>query len=113
MNPLIEQYDKKFFMYHKNKSKLLQQKDTSVSLLINGIHRKSHKGGNVVGLSDNINEAVTCAFTFMLSIIFYHYKDVVNDMSTKCLQAKNLFNIVKCSIIGLEKIGQVLTIMIQ
>ena len=48
----------------------------------------------------------------MRSSVFTHYKDVVYVMPTKCLQAENLWNIVKRIIIGSEEIGfQVLSIM--
>ena len=43
-----------------------------------------------VGLSDNSNEAATSAFAFMLSSIFSQFKDIVQVMPTKCLQAMNL-----------------------
>ena len=42
-------------MYVNNKFKLLLQKDTTVSLLVDEIHLKpyiNYKGGNIVGLSD-------------------------------------------------------------
>ena len=115
VNPLIEQQDNSFLMYIKNKFKLPVQQDTTVSLLVNEIHLKpyiDYKGGNTVGLSDNSNEAATSAFTFMLSSVFSHYKDVVHVMSTKCLKVENLFDIVKHTIIGLEEIDfQVLSII--
>ena len=38
MNPLIEQHDYNFLMYIKNKFKLLVEKDTTVSLLVDEIH---------------------------------------------------------------------------
>ena len=48
----------------------------------------------------------------MLSSVFSQYKDGVHVMPTKCLKAENLFDIVKCIIIGLEKIDfQVLSII--
>ena len=58
-------------MYIKNKFKLLVQQDTTVSLLVDENHLKPHiayKGGNIVSLSDNSNEAATSAFAFMLSV---------------------------------------------
>ena len=61
------------------------QQDTTVSLLVDEIHLKSYfyfKGGNIVGLSDNINEAATSAFAFMLSSVFSQYRDVVHVMPT-------------------------------
>ena len=36
-----------------------------------------YKGGNIVGLSDNSNEAATSAFAFMLSSVFSQYKDFI------------------------------------
>ena len=50
----------------------------------------------------------------MLSSVFSQYKDVVHLMPTKCLQAENLFDIVKHIMIGLEEIGsQVLSVIID
>ena len=67
---------------------------------------------NTIGLSDNNNEAATSAFDFMLSRVFSQYKAVVHVMPTKCLQAENLFDIVKRIINGLEETGfQVLSII--
>ena len=86
-----------------------------MSLLVDEIHQKpyiDYKGGNIVGLSDNNNQAATSAFAFMLSSVFSQYKDVVHVMPIKCLKAENLFDRVKRIIIGLEEIGfQVLSII--
>ena len=73
MNPLIEQHDNNFLMYIKNKFKFLVQGDTTVSLRVDEIHLKpyfDYKGGNIVGLSGNSNEAATSAFVFILSRVF-------------------------------------------
>ena len=114
MNPLIEQHNN-FLMYIKNKFKFRVQNDTAVSLLVDKIHLKSYfdyKDGNIVGFSDNSNQAATSVFVFMLSSVFSQYKDVVHVMPTKCLKAESLFDIIKCIIIGLEEIGfQVLSII--
>ena len=105
MNPLIEQYDNNF----------LVRQDTTVSLLVDESHIKcyfDYKVGNIVGLSDNSNEAATSAFAFMLRSVFSQYKDIEHVMPTKFLKAENLFDIVKRIIIGLEEIGfQVLSII--
>ena len=96
VNPLTEQHGKHFLMYFKNKFKLLEQQDTTSSLLIDEVHLKpyiDYKGGNIVGLSDNSNEAATSVFAFMLSCIFSQYKDVVHVMPTEFLKADNLFDI--------------------
>ena len=102
-------------MYIKNRFKFLVHGDTTVCLLVGEIHLKPyfyHKGRNIVGLSDNSNEAATSAFVFMLSSVFSLYKDVVHVMPTKCLKAESLFDIVKCIIIGLGGIGfQVVSII--
>ena len=108
MNPLIEQHDNNFLMYLKNKFNLLEQKDTTVSLLVDKIHLKpyfDYKDGNIVVLSDNSNEAAISAFGFMLNSVFSQYKDVVHAMPNKCLKADNVFYIVKCIIMSLEEIG--------
>ena len=108
MNPVVEQHNNNFLVYIKNKFKLLVRKDITVSLLIDEIHLKpyfDYKGGSVVGLANNTNEVTTSAFVFMLSSVLSHYKDVIHIMPTKCLKAENLFNIIKCLIIGLEEIG--------
>ena len=81
----------------KNKFKLLVQKDTTISLLVDEIRLKPYfdnKGDNIVSLSENSNEpAVISAFAFMLSSIFSKYKDVVHVRPTKCFQAENFFDI--------------------
>ena len=71
------------------------QNDTTVSLLVDEIHLKpyfDYKGGNIVGLSDNSNEAATSAFVFMVSTVFSQYKDVVHDMPTKCLKTEFIWH---------------------
>ena len=88
MNPLIEKHNN-FLMYNKNKFKLLDQKDTTVSLFVDEIHLKPYfdnKGGNIIGLSDNGNEAAKSAFVFMSSSAFSQYKDAVHVMPTKYLK---------------------------
>ena len=55
MNPLIVQHNN-FLMNSENKSKLIVQKDTTVSLLIDEIHQKpyfDYKSRNIVGLDGN------------------------------------------------------------
>ena len=57
-------------MYIKNKFKLLVQKDTKLSLFVDEIPLKPYfvyKSSNIVGLSENSNEAAISAFAFMLS----------------------------------------------
>ena len=76
-----------------------------MSLLVDKVHLKSYfdyTGGNIIDLSHNSNEAATSTFAFMLSSVFSQYKDVAHGMPTKYLQAKNLFDIIKCMIIDLE-----------
>ena len=90
-------------------------KDTTLYLFVDEIHLKpyfNYKGGNIIGLSDNSNEAVTNAFDFMLSNQFSQYKDFVHVMPTKYLKSENLFDVVKCIKIRLKEIGfQVLSII--
>ena len=84
------------------------QKNNTVSLLVDEVHQKpvfDHKGGNIVGLSDNSNEAATSAFAFMLSSVFLQYNDVVHIMLTIYLLAENFFGGVKHIIISIEEIG--------
>ena len=72
------------------------------------------KDGNIVDLSHNSNKAGINIFAFILSRVFSQYKDIVHVILTKCLQAENLYNIMKWIIIGLEEIGfQVLSIIIN
>ena len=59
-------------MYIENKFKLQVQQETTVSLLVDEIHLKpyiDYKGGNIVGLSDNSDEAATSVFVFILSSV--------------------------------------------
>ena len=54
MNPLIKQHND-FLMYIKKEFKLLVQKDTTVSLLVDEIYLKpyfDYKGGNIIAVSD-------------------------------------------------------------
>ena len=86
MNSLIEQHDNSFLIYIKNKFKLLAQKDNTLSLVVDEIHQRPYiyyKGGNIVGLSDNSNEAPTSVFGFLLSSLFSQYKDGMYVMPTK------------------------------
>ena len=71
---MIEQHDSNFLMYIKNGFKLQEEKDTSVSFLVE-IHLKPHfhnNGGNIVGLSDNSNETTTNTFAFTLKQCIFH-----------------------------------------
>ena len=89
MNPLTEQPNNNFLMCIKNKFKLLVPTDTTDFLLVDEIHLKpyfSYKVGDIIGLSDNSNDAATSTFAFILSSVFTQYKDVVHVMPTKCLK---------------------------
>ena len=64
-----------------------------------------HKSDDVVGLSDNSNEAGKSSLAFMLSRVFSQYMDALPIMATKCLKAENLFDTVKRMVIDLDEIG--------
>ena len=74
----------------KNKSKLLVQKDTKVSLLVDEINIKlyfDYKGSNIVGWSDKNNEAETSSFAFLPCRALLQYKYVAHVVPTKYFQA--------------------------
>ena len=109
MSPSIEQTDKTFLFYIKQKFQCLKSSDLTVMLLIDEIHLKryfDYKGGTIVGSSyNNVCNAVKSAFAFMISSVFSKYKDVVHLLPTCKISADDLNAMLKKIIIGLEDIG--------
>ena len=80
LSPANEQTDETFLFYINQKFKLLNSNDKMVSLLMDEIHLSSYfdyKGGGIVGAAYNTINAAASAFAFMISSIFFSYKDVV------------------------------------
>ena len=109
MSPAVEQTEKTFLFYIKQKFRILTSSDTTVMLLVDEIHLKSffdYKGGTVVGSSfNNCTAAAKSAFAFMISSVFSNYKDVVHLLPTSKISAEDLHSVLKKIICGLENIG--------
>ena len=99
MNPLIEQHDKNFLMCIKINSNYKCSRTPQYLYLLMKFTKNL-----IIRARDNSNEVAASAFVFMVSSVYSQYKDVVHVMPTKCLKPENLFDIVKCIIIGLEEI---------
>ena len=108
MSPLVEQTEKTFLFYIKQKFRILTS-DTTVMLLVDEIHLKSffdYKGGTVVGSSfNNCTAAAKSAFAFMISSVFSNYKDVVHLLPISKISAEDLHSVLKKFICDLENIG--------
>ena len=109
MSPSIEQTDKTFLFYTKQKFQCLKSSDLTVMLLVDEIHLKryfDYKGGTIVGSThNNVCNAANSAFAFMISSVFSKYKDVVHLLPTCKISANDLNAMLKKIIIGLEDIG--------
>lgn len=81
-------------IYIKNKFKLLEEKNAIVSLLVDEIHLKLYFDYKKMSLQQ--------VLLFLCLTMYSH--SVVHIMTTKCLKAENLFDIVKHAIISLEEI---------
>ena len=81
MNPSIEQTDRTFLFYIKQKFQFLFSPDMTVTLLVNEIHLKryfDYKGRTIVGSSYNsVCNADKSAFAFMISSVFSKYNYII------------------------------------
>ena len=81
----------------------------TVTLLVDEIHLKryfDYKGRTIVGSSYNsVCNAGKSAFAFMISSVFFKYKDVVHLLPTCRMSASDLNVMLKKIIVGLEDIG--------
>ena len=108
LSPSSEQIDDNFLLYIRSKFKNLLGCDKTVMLLVDKIHLKpyfDYKGGNLVGAAYNSNDAATSAFAFMVNSVFSKFKEVVHVLPARKMDAEALFNLLRKTIIGLEKIG--------
>ena len=118
MSPSIEQTDKTFLFYIKQKFQRLKSSYLTVMLLVDEIHLKryfvitkgellfDYKEGTIVGSScNNVCNAAKSAFAFMISSVFSKYKDVVHLLLTCKISANDLNAMLKKIIMGLEDIG--------
>ena len=90
----IEQTDRTFLFYVKQKFQLLSASDMTVTLLVDDIHLKryfDYKGGTIVGSSYNsVCNAAKSAFAFMIRSVFCKYKDVVHLLPTCRMSASDI-----------------------
>ena len=108
LSPLNEQNDKNFLLYIRRKIKSLSFLDKTIILLVDEIHLKpyfDYKGGDVVGAAYNSTDAATSAFAFMISSVFFNYKDVAHVLPTRKMTAEALHCLLKKTLVGLESIG--------
>lgn len=115
LNPKLEQYDKCFLMYAKEKFQFLNSDDIYVTLMIDEIHVKAfldYKGGDILGMAYNNSQAATSVYVFMIQSLKSKYKDVVHILPTRTLNAEILNNFMLKVIKGLEDIGFFVTCII-
>ena len=99
MSPSVEQMNRTFLYYIKQKLQCLDPSDATVLLLVDEIHLKQYldcKGGNIAGSSYNsVNNAANYAFAFVISSIFSNSKDVVHLLPICKMTADELYIIIK------------------
>ena len=64
-----------------------------------------YKGGDVVGAAYNSTDVATSAFAFMISSMFFNYKDVAHVLPTRKITAEALHCLLKKTLVGLKCIG--------
>lgn len=107
-DPQIEQNEANFLTYIKQKFHFLKDSDKVVSLMIDEIYIKpyfDYKGGNIVGMAYNTEEAAKSAHVFMLQSLLSSFKEVVHILPVKTMKAMELFNFIKRIVVGLQNIG--------
>ena len=108
LSPSNEQTEETFLFYVTQKFKFLQSNDKTVNLLIDEIHLSSffyYKGGAIVGAAHDKIDAATSAFAFVITSIFSDFKDVVQVLPARKMDAKFFFKLIKNTVESLEKIG--------
>jgi hypothetical protein len=106
--PASEQLDENFLSFISDKFQYLDVSDRTVSLMIDEIYLKpylDYKGGNILGVAQNSEEAATTAHVFMVQSLLSSFKDVVHILPVKSINAEQLFVFIKKTVIGLYSIG--------
>ncbi|GFX92633.1 transposable element P transposase [Trichonephila clavipes] len=108
-NPQTEQSNENFLAYMKKKGNILKSVDKTVILMLDEIHLKSYldfKGGNILGMAYNSEQAATSAYVFMIQSLLSPFKEVVHIMPVKKkIDGEKLFAVVKKTIVELDGIG--------
>ncbi|GFV54217.1 transposable element P transposase [Trichonephila clavipes] len=107
-NPQTEQSNENFLAYMKKKVNILKSVDKTVILMLDEIHLKPYldfKGGNILGITYNSEQAATSAYVFMIQSLLSPFKEVVHIMPVKKIDGEKLFAVVKKTIVELDSIG--------
>ncbi|GFS97172.1 THAP-type domain-containing protein [Trichonephila clavipes] len=107
-NPQTEQSNENFLAYMKKKVNILKSIDRTIILMLDEIHLKPYldfKGGNILGMAHNSEQAATSAYVFMIQSLLSSLKEVVNIMRVKEIDGEKLFAVVKKTIVELDAIG--------
>ncbi|GFW04081.1 hypothetical protein TNCV_2051971 [Trichonephila clavipes] len=67
--------------------------------------RRYTKGGNILGIAYNSEQAATSAHVFMIQSLLSPLKEIVHIMSVKKIDGEKLFAVVKKTIVELIGIG--------
>ncbi|GFY45886.1 transposable element P transposase [Trichonephila inaurata madagascariensis] len=97
-NPQTEQSNENFLAYMKKKVNILKSVDKTVMLMLDEIHLKPYldfKGGNILGMVYNSEQAATSAYVFMIQSLLFPLKEVVHIMPVKKIDGEKLSAVVK------------------
>ncbi|GFV85073.1 THAP-type domain-containing protein [Trichonephila clavipes] len=67
--------------------------------------RRYTKGGNILGMAYNSEQAATSAYVFMIQSLLSPLKEIVHIMPVKKIDGEKLFAVVKKTIVELDGIG--------
>ncbi|GFT24627.1 THAP-type domain-containing protein [Trichonephila clavipes] len=92
----------------KKKVNILKSVDKTVILMLDEIHLKPYldfKGGNILGMAYNSEQAATSEYVFMIQSLLSPLKEVVHIMPVRKIDGEKLFAVVKKTIVELDGIG--------
>lgn len=108
VNPANEQDDEGFLRYVKKRSSLLKPHEKIVTLMVDEIHIQpyfEYKGGCVTGAASNSEEAAKTAHVFMIQSLLSAHKDVAHILPVANIEAVELHEALRKTILELEKAG--------
>lgn len=108
VNPCSEQQDALFLSYAKRLAVGMDDHEKTVTLVMDEIHLQpyiDYKGGGLVGMATNSQNAAKTAYVFMIQSLLSSSKDVVHILPVAKIDAIQLHQFLRELINGLEATG--------
>jgi hypothetical protein len=107
-SPAIEQSTDNFLSFIRKKFQYLNTSDHVVTLMVDEVYLKpffDYKGGNILGVANDIDQAATTAHVFMIQSLLSDFKEVVHILPVKSITAQQLYIFIEKCVVTLQSIG--------